>query len=347
MSNSTTILDQISQSQAQKEVTANALFDAASPGMAFGRHASACAGLVWGYYGGVIVPGGVPTQIANGTLTLTASATNYIKVTSAGVVSAATSAPSGWPGPLAGGDMALYAVVCGASAVTSWTDYRGWWGTAGASGLTGATGPTGPTGAGTTGPTGPTGAGGSAGAAGATGATGATGAGTTGATGATGNTGATGTTGPTGAGATGPTGATGATGTASGSTGYVQYNAGGGAFGGDSRLAFDSTTKVTTGQFTVDSNGVNTQTGTAYTLVASDNGKVLTLNNASAVAVTVPTGLAIGYSCICIQLGAGQVSFTGAATINPSTKKIAAQYGAASLVSYASDTFVIMGNVSA
>ena len=37
-------------------------------------------------------------------------------------------------GPLAGGDIALYAVVCGASSVSSWTDYRGWWGSGGAAG---------------------------------------------------------------------------------------------------------------------------------------------------------------------------------------------------------------------
>ena len=49
MSNSTTLLDTITSNQAAKEVTANALFDAASPSMIWGRHASACSGLTWGY----------------------------------------------------------------------------------------------------------------------------------------------------------------------------------------------------------------------------------------------------------------------------------------------------------
>ena len=147
MSNSTTHLDTIAQSQAQKEVTANALFDAASPGMVFGRRASTSVGLTWGYYGGVITPGGDPTVIANGTVALTGSATNYVYVADTGspstwVVTVATSAPSGWPGPLLNNSVALYEVVTSATAATSWTDYRGWWGAAATGGGGGGT-PTG------------------------------------------------------------------------------------------------------------------------------------------------------------------------------------------------------------
>lgn len=55
---------------------------------------------------------------------------------------------------------------------------------------------------------------------------------------------------------------------------------------------------------------MNTQTGTTYTLLASDNGKIITLNNASAITVTVPS-LFAGFNCMLIQLGAGQVTLTG------------------------------------
>jgi hypothetical protein len=127
MADSTTNLDLISASQAQKEVTANALFDAGSPGSAFGRRASTCSGLTWGYYGGVMGVSGTPTVIANGTKTLTASTTNYLYLTSAGVVTVTTSTPSGWPGPLSAGAIALYEIVCGANSATSWTDYRLSW----------------------------------------------------------------------------------------------------------------------------------------------------------------------------------------------------------------------------
>jgi hypothetical protein len=126
MSNFTTLIDQISQSQSQKEVTANAVLDAASPATMFGRRASTSASLTWGYYGGYFInASGVPTLVANGTIGLTGSATNYLTVTPVGAIATTTSSPTGWPGPLANGNVALYSVVTGASSnVTSWTDYR-------------------------------------------------------------------------------------------------------------------------------------------------------------------------------------------------------------------------------
>lgn len=74
MSDLATQLEQIEQGQAQKEVTANNLFDAASPAMMYGRHAEACGGLTWGYYGGrwngaaiangtVLLPGGETSRL--------------------------------------------------------------------------------------------------------------------------------------------------------------------------------------------------------------------------------------------------------------------------------------------
>src|ERR1017187_7741062 len=106
MANSTTNLYSILQSQSQKEVSANALFDAASPSTGFGRNASACVGLTWAYYGGTIQVSGTPTQIGMtpgviNTVTLTASTTNYIYLTAAGVVTITPSIPGSWPGPLA------------------------------------------------------------------------------------------------------------------------------------------------------------------------------------------------------------------------------------------------------
>ena len=117
MSNSTPTYDALAQSQAGKEITANAYFDAASPATAFGRRASTCSGLTWGYYGATIQVDGVLTQIANGTLTLTASTTNYVETTRAGVVSRNTTG-------FTAGSTPLYTVVTGASTVTSYTDYR-------------------------------------------------------------------------------------------------------------------------------------------------------------------------------------------------------------------------------
>ena len=57
---------------------------------------------------------------------------------------------------------------------------------------------------------------------------------------------------------------------------------------------------------------VNAQTGTTYTLVGTDNGKIVTLNNASAITLTIPQTstetIAAGFQCAIIQRGAGQVT---------------------------------------
>ena len=123
------------------------------------------------------------------------------------------------------------------------------------------------------------------------------------------------------------------------STGAVSVNAGNLAdfnFDGNAILGFDAT--------------LNDQTGTAYTLLASDAGKVITCNNASAVTVTVPSGLGAGFNCSVIQKGAGQVSFTASSTtINnrQSHTKIAGQHGVASLVATAAGVFVLAGDLQA
>lgn len=123
MANSTTNIDTISVSQASKEVTANAFFDAASQAATYGRRASTSSGLTWGYYGGNVVKAdGSTAQIANGTLTLAASATSYIVAAKAtGAVSAATTTTN-WDNTT--DYWRLYSVVCGASTVTSWSDVR-------------------------------------------------------------------------------------------------------------------------------------------------------------------------------------------------------------------------------
>ena len=124
MSNSTPTYDAISGSQLSKEVTANAYFDAASPATLFGRRQSTSSGLTWGYYGGTMLVDGVLTQIANGTLALSASSSatnNYIEITRAGVISKNNTG-------FTPGSIPLYLVVASnvSNTVTSYTDYRAW-----------------------------------------------------------------------------------------------------------------------------------------------------------------------------------------------------------------------------
>jgi hypothetical protein len=128
MANSTTNLDTIANSALQKEVKINALFDAASQSLLFGRRDSTTSGLTWGYYGGNLNVSGTVTPIANGTVSLTDAATNYVEASSSGVVSANTSAFTG------GTTIRLYQIITSGGAVTSYTDRR--LGAGGSSGTT-------------------------------------------------------------------------------------------------------------------------------------------------------------------------------------------------------------------
>jgi hypothetical protein len=98
----------------------------------------------------------------------------------------------------------------------------------------------------------------------------------------------------------------------------------------------------------------NAQTGTTYTLVAADLGKLVTLSNASAITLTVPPSVFATGNIINIQqIGAGQVTFaqgagvtitsTGATSTAP---KITSRYGAATVICTGSNTFTVIGGIS-
>lgn len=80
---------------------------------------------------------------------------------------------------------------------------------------------------------------------------------------------------------------------------------------------------------------INAQTGTTYTIDASDAGKIVELSNASAITVTLPNSLPQGFYCTLVQTGAGQVSLSaaGGATLNNFDifTKLAGQYAALNL----------------
>lgn len=118
MSDSTSLLTQLTAGQASKEATVNEMLNALSQ-TAFGGRRQSSSGLAWDYFGGRILVDGVSTAIANGSVTLTASTTNYVESTRAGVVSNNVTA-------FTAGSVALYKVVTGASTVTSYEDHRPW-----------------------------------------------------------------------------------------------------------------------------------------------------------------------------------------------------------------------------
>jgi len=123
MADSTTNIDGIVQGQGSQDIAANAVFDAASPATLYGRRASTCSGLVWGYYGGNVTKSdGTQTTIANGTLALSASSTNYIVAQKSDGAVSASVATTNWNNTA--DYWRLYSVVAGASSITSYTDER-------------------------------------------------------------------------------------------------------------------------------------------------------------------------------------------------------------------------------
>lgn len=97
-------------------------------------------GLQLRIYGGVYPTTSGPVIVSDGTVNLTASATNYIYVDTSAVVQKVTASPSGWPGPLANGGRALYQLTVGADAITASTCYIVGPTVQGANGPPGATG---------------------------------------------------------------------------------------------------------------------------------------------------------------------------------------------------------------
>jgi hypothetical protein len=179
----------------------------------------------------------------------------------------------------------------------------------------------------------------------------------TGATGATGAAGTNGTNGTNGAqgiqgiqgiqGATGATGATGPAGTtlASGLTGTTLAS----NVTASSLTSVGTLTGLTSGSYILSSSGISAKTA-SYTLVAGDNGALITMNVASANTLTVPASLAVGFNCTIIQLGAGQTTITASGTTLNSYQgylKISGQHGSASIISYVSNVFNVAGSLSA
>ncbi len=104
---------------------------------------------------------------------------------------------------------------------------------------------------------------------------------------------------------------------------------------------------------------LNAQTGTTYTFVLADNGKLVTASNASAQTYSIPTNASVAYpigtQINIIQIGAGQVtinavtsgtttvSSTGATATAP---KLRAQFSSATCIKAATDLWYVVGDIA-
>ena len=83
----------------------------------FGRNPLTTTGLTWGFVGGQLPVNGLMTAIANGTVALTASSTNFVGLSQSGAVVNTITTRNPLHAP-------LFTVVTGASTITSYTDTR-------------------------------------------------------------------------------------------------------------------------------------------------------------------------------------------------------------------------------
>jgi hypothetical protein len=96
------------------------------------------------------------------------------------------------------------------------------------------------------------------------------------------------------------------------------------------------------------------ETGTTYTLVAGNLNQLVTLNNSSAITVTVPPSVfSAGDQIHCQQIGTGQVTFSQGSGVtitstgaSASAPKLRARYAACTIICTASDTFTILGDLA-
>lgn len=99
---------------------------------------------------------------------------------------------------------------------------------------------------------------------------------------------------------------------------------------------------------------INAQTGTTYTLVLADASRLITLSNASAITLTVPLNSSVAFPTGSVinlqQIGAGQVTVAGASGVTVTSTpglKLRTQYSAASLIKTGTDSWTLIGDLSA
>ena len=120
---------------------------------------------------------------------------------------------------------------------------------------------------------------------------------------------------------------------------------------GTERLRIDGTGNVLgSNSNTLSGFGANISTISAsYSLASTDNAEVIKSDAASAITVTIPTGLPTGFNCMVLQYGAGQITFAAASGVtiinrNAYTKTLG-QYAIATVLHLGSNIVVISGEL--
>ena len=90
-------------------------------------------------------------------------------------------------------------------------------------------------------------------------------------------------------------------------------------------------------------------TGTTYSLVAADNGKIININVSAAFTLTIPSGLPVGFNCTIVQFGTGQITLVTSGTLlknRNSFNKSAGQYSIITIINMGTETYITSGEMS-
>lgn len=102
---------------------------------------------------------------------------------------------------------------------------------------------------------------------------------------------------------------------------------------------------------------VNTQTGTTYTTVLSDNGKLVTQSNASSIITTIPPNSSVDYSVgsqiTFARYGAGSLTIQGGAGVTivstgatAATPVLRAQYSTCTAIQTSNNNWLVVGDIT-
>jgi hypothetical protein len=149
-------------------------------------------------------------------------------------------------------------------------------------------------------------------------------------------------------------------------SGLARFNAGisaaGGTFSGTQTFVngatfsagINITGNVTSSGALIGYQQINAQTGITYTAVLTDVSKLITLNNASGITMTIPLNSSVAFPTGTVlyfaQLGAGQVGFTGSSgvTLNSTPGRfMRTQYSTASAIQLSTNVWLLSGDLTA
>jgi hypothetical protein len=120
-------------------------------------------------------------------------------------------------------------------------------------------------------------------------------------------------------------------------------------------IAFTAGNISTTGALTGGNSSTSSLSGFAanvasisanYSITAADNGKVIQSTSATAITVTIPTGLPTGFNCTVVQMGTGQITFSGTYLNRTGFSKSASQYAVVSILHLGSNSIIVTGEMS-